>query len=286
MIIPGGLPYATPGAVIPKPVVTPVTQTPMNIPIATPGAVRPTGGAKPSYPSTAVSDAEKFTYGLKYKSGGGTAVAGGGVDNAQATIITQGTGAVDPKTGLREGGQRLTLVNPYTNQPVYYGSPQSDWNAVYAYYKEKGELPLTQPSGASGGGGGGGGYGGGGGGGGGGATYYPQFDYNQAQGLWNTYITNEGFGGQNRRGDWGRDFYNQSLLDFNSDWTTKHQPKEIPKEGTTDAPDIAQTSDYNKYLKKNFGGETLDNVYADLSMDRRGDNAARFTGGSRVIGWG
>lgn len=183
---------------------------------------------------------------------------------------------------VTEDGKELPVVDPVTGLPLHFSGSDPAWNNVYAYFLQTGQLPFDQTGGY-----GGGGYGyGGGGGGGGGMTYYPQFDYNQAQGLWNNYITSQGFGGQDRMGDWARDYYQQTLLDFNDRFTKNNPPKEIPVEGTTEAPPMAQTSDYNTYLKDVYGNGTIQDIYSSLAPSRRGDNYAAFTGTGRTVAWG
>jgi hypothetical protein len=206
---------------------------------------------------------------IKYNLGGGGAVAGGGADMAQVIMVRQ-DGTVRP------------LVDPYTKLQLHFASSDPGWANLYSAYMAQ----VAAGAGGEGGSGGGYGYGGGGGGGGGGPTYYPQFDYNQAQGLWNTYITGQGFGGQDRMGDWARDYYQQTLLDFNSDFTQKNPPKEIPVEGTTEAPAMSQTSDYAKYIKDIYGKGTLNDIYSSIAPSRRGDNYAAFTGTGRTVAWG
>lgn len=218
------------------------------------------------------SDFADFRDYLKYISGGGTAVAGGAVDSAQVTIVN-------------EDGTRNTVIDPVTGLPLHFSSGDPGWANVYAYLAQTGQLPFDTTYGG-GGGGGGYGYGYGGGGGGGEVKYYPQFDYNQAQGLWNDYITKQGFGGQDRMGDWARSYFDQTLLDFNSDFTGKNPPKEIPVEGTTEAPPMAQTSDYAKYLKNIYNDGTIRDIYTSLPAARRGDNYAQFSGSGRTLAWG
>lgn len=170
------------------------------------------------------------------------------------------------------------IRDPATGKDITMAWDDPYWETLYTQY-------LASTAAAGGVTGGGGGYYGGGGGG-GGMKYYPQFDYNQAQGLWNTYITKQGFGRQDRQGDWARDYYNQSLLDFNSDWAKKNPPKAIPAEGTETPPAIAQTTDYNSYLKRAFGPNSLKDIYAGLSGARRGDQYNRYAGAGRTISWG
>lgn len=220
-------------------------------------------------PGLSFGDTTQYIY------GGGNAIAGGG---SQGQVVYQ----------VAADGSRQPMLDPVTGKPVRYGDPPAVWANVEAFVKQYGGYPLGPPDSSSGGGGGGG-YSGGGGGGGGGATYYPQFDYNRAQGRWNRYITQQGFGNQDRQGDWARQYFQQSMLDFNTNWDKKHPAQRIPKEGTTDsklAPDIAQNVDYNRYLKRAFGNDSLQDIYAGLSGSRRGDQYNRYAGNGRTLAWG
>lgn len=130
---------------------------------------------------------------------------------------------------------------------------------------------------------GGGGYGGGGGGGG---MYYPEFNYDAARAMWNRYSKRAGFGGQDRMGEWARNYFDQALLDFNTKYYGKNPPARIPKEGTSERPNMPQTADFADYLKKNFQKNDLQTIYSGLAPSQRGDYYNQYLGSGRVLSWG
>lgn len=138
------------------------------------------------------------------------------------------------------------------------------------------------PGSGTGLGGGGGGYGGGGGGG----MYYPEFNYDAARAMWNRYSKRAGFGGQDRMGEWARNYFDQALLDFNTKYYGKNPPARIPKEGTSERPNMPQTADFADYLKKNFQKNDLQTIYSGLAPSQRGDYYNQYLGSGRVLSWG
>lgn len=88
------------------------------------------------------------------------------------------------------------------------------------------------------------------------------------QGVYTSFLAKNGFGGQDRRSTWARGQYGQTQSGYQA--ALRENP----------------TLTYADYLAKQFGTTGLNNMWAGLSFDQRGERPGQWTGPTRTIGWG
>lgn len=88
------------------------------------------------------------------------------------------------------------------------------------------------------------------------------------QGVYTNYLANQGFGGQDRRSQWARGMYGQTQSGYQA--------------ALRENPALS----YASYLQKQFGPTGLQNMWAGLAPQQRGENPNSTVGATRMIGWG
>lgn len=88
------------------------------------------------------------------------------------------------------------------------------------------------------------------------------------QGVYTSFLANRGLGGFDRKSQWARGLYGQTQSGYQA------AMRENP----------ALT--YLEYLNKQFGTTGLNNMWAGLAPQQRGESTGMWTGPSRIIGWG
>jgi hypothetical protein len=88
------------------------------------------------------------------------------------------------------------------------------------------------------------------------------------RGVYHSFLSNQGFGGMDRRSQWGQAQYNNSQTGYQS--------------ALRENPALS----YLDYLGQQFGGQGMSNMWAGLAPEQRGESPGRWQPQSRFIPWG
>jgi hypothetical protein len=88
------------------------------------------------------------------------------------------------------------------------------------------------------------------------------------RGVYHSFLSNQGFGGMDRRSQWGQAQYNNSQTGYQS--------------ALRENPALS----YLDYLGQQFGGTGLGTMWAGLAPEQRGESPGRWSPQTRFIGWG
>jgi hypothetical protein len=88
------------------------------------------------------------------------------------------------------------------------------------------------------------------------------------RGVYHSFLSNQGFGGLDRRSTWAQNQYQNTNTGYQS--------------ALRERPDLR----YSDYLTSQFGGTGLGNIWAGLAPEQRGENPTRWSPNTRLIAWG
>lgn len=88
------------------------------------------------------------------------------------------------------------------------------------------------------------------------------------RGVFNSYLTGQGFGGLDRRSTWGQNQYSNTQTGYQS--------------ALRENPALS----YLDYLGQQFGNNGFQNLWAGLAPEQRGEQPSRWSPQTRFIGWG
>lgn len=88
------------------------------------------------------------------------------------------------------------------------------------------------------------------------------------RGVYHSFLSGQGFGGMDRRSQWGQNQYANSQTGYQA--------------AIRENPALS----YLDYLNQQFGGTGMGNMWAGLSDEQRGIQSSRWSPQTRVIAWG
>jgi hypothetical protein len=88
------------------------------------------------------------------------------------------------------------------------------------------------------------------------------------RGVYNSYLTGQGLGGQDRRGQWAQNQYANTQTGYQS--------------ALRERPDLS----YLNYLQTQFGGNGIQNMWLGMAPEQRGESPSRWSPSTRLIPWG
>jgi hypothetical protein len=88
------------------------------------------------------------------------------------------------------------------------------------------------------------------------------------RGVYHSFLSGQGFGGLDRRSQWGQQQYSNSQTGYQS--------------ALRENPALS----YLDYLGQQFGGTGMGNIWAGLAPEQRGESPGRWSPQSRFIPWG
>lgn len=88
------------------------------------------------------------------------------------------------------------------------------------------------------------------------------------QGVYTSFLANNGLGGQDRRGQWARGLYGQTQSGYQA--------------ALRENPALS----YREYLGKQFGTTGMDTMWQSMAPSQRGESPTMWAPATRMITWG